>query len=55
MTLSIAELRSISILGKINRPRNGNEWDIEIESGDGINTNFGYNHSQLVEIGLIKV
>ena len=37
-----------------NRTRNGNEWDVAIESGDGIDTNFGYNHSRLVGFGLVK-
>jgi hypothetical protein len=54
MTLSIVELRSISILGN-NRTRNGNEWDVAIESGDGVVTSIDNNHSWLVGIGLVKV
>ena len=54
MTLSILELSSISILGNY-RTRNGNEWDVAIESGDGIDINFGYNHNRLVGIDLVKV
>jgi hypothetical protein len=54
MTLLIVELRSISILGN-NRTCIGNEWVVAIESGDGIDTNFGYNHNRLVGIGLVKV
>jgi hypothetical protein len=45
MTLSILELRSISILGDY-RTRIGNEWDDAIESGDGIDTSLGNNHIQ---------
>jgi hypothetical protein len=46
MTLSILELRSISILGNY-RTRIGNEWDDAIESGDGIDTSLGNNHTQV--------